>query len=387
MVPKNPEKIKGRPAGLIQPGYRYLIIIFTILAFILIGAILYFALSQATVYLTPNYQEQRVGFAVQVANKANLNLKEQPTLDKLPGEILETSVEESKTYPAENYTEESTKAEGQVTIINNYSRNQTLIATTRLLSPDNKLYRLTETVQVPAGGKITATAAADQAGKTYESGPVKLSIPGLWEGIRDKIYAESEGFKQQSLIKYKITEKTVKAAQTDLENILLTKAKENLTKELAPGQIIPEQGWVKEIVKYTPPTRQAGQKDFTTSFGLGVKALIFDENQLKTLAAKNLPDFYQDDGSLVEIDPASFNYEIVFLDKNSENLIAQIKGEYTVKAAKVSIQPQELAGLSKKEALNYLQKFGDIKEASIALPFWTRYLPALADKINIQIKE
>lgn len=381
------KQFKRKSINLIQPGYRYLVIIFTVLALILIGIILYFALSQATVYLVPNFLTQQIGFAVQVINKDKV--KETDDLsEKLAGKIVSSSIEETKTYPALQYQETTNKAAGAVTIINNYSRNQTLIATTRLLTAAGKLYRLTETVVAPSGKKITAFAQADQAGKEYEIGPTKFTIPGLWDGLRDKIYAESaESFKIQTLSKTKITQQTLDQAKEDLKSILLNKAKEDLKRQLLGKEALPEKALAAEILKYSTNAKVgSNQEEFSVTLALGVKGVVFNETRLKEIVQKNLPEIYKTNNALIKIDPASFNYEIGLLDENSENLIAQIKGEYTIQIANIQIKPGELIRMSKKDAVRYLKSFGDIKDASIFLPFWTNYLPALADKINIQIK-
>src|SRR3989344_5510107 len=82
------------------------------------------------------------------------------------------------------------KAKGTIRIYNAYSsESQTLVATTRFLSPDGKLFRLDSAVTVPGAkisdGKIIpssidAAVSADKIGPEYNIPPVqKLTIPGL----------------------------------------------------------------------------------------------------------------------------------------------------------------------------------------------------------------
>lgn len=47
----------------------------------------------------------------------------------------------------------SGRVRGTVTLINKLTRNQRLVATTRLLAADGRLYRLDEAVNIPAGGE------------------------------------------------------------------------------------------------------------------------------------------------------------------------------------------------------------------------------------------
>lgn len=82
------------------------------------------------------------------------------------------------------------KAKGVIKIFNAYSsESQTLVATTRFLSPDGKLFRLDSAVTVPGAkivdGKIIpssidAAVSADKIGPEYNTPPVqKWTIPGL----------------------------------------------------------------------------------------------------------------------------------------------------------------------------------------------------------------
>ena len=319
---QTPRKISST----IKPGYRNIMVAFIILAVMLIGAILYFSLSQATVTITPLFRSQRVGFAVQVMDQNSLTGQEDLT-EKIPGEILEVAVEKTKSFPAAQYQENQTKASGEVTIVNNYTRSQKLVATTRLLTSDNKLYRLADFVEVPMGGEITTTAVADQAGSEFEIGPAKLTIPGLWEPLQDKIYAQTEGFKIQTITRHIIDQPTIDNAKSDLTKALAAEALE-LLRSQAGSRPISEQALVVETLKYSTDA-QAGssRQEFSITLGLGVKAVAFDENRLKEIASANLPEIYKTKNTLAKVDPESFDYEIILLDDNSENLIAQVKGE------------------------------------------------------------
>lgn len=382
-------QIRQSPLNSITPSYRWFTIIFSVLAIVLILAILYFALSQATIYITPNYQTQQIGFAVQVTENNPLLAANQNNAAGLTGSIKELTVEDTKTFSATENQISDNKATGEVTIINRYSKAQPLIATTRLLTADNKLYRLTETVTVPAGGQVTASVEADQPGTQFEIGPSKFTIPGLWEGLRDKIYAESQAnFKISSRTQYQITQQLIDQAKEELRASLLTKAKEEIGKELAEGQTLSEDALVAEVIKSSTTAKVgAGQKDFTVTLGLGVKAVIFDEAKLKEIAQNGLPENYKNADTYIKVDPNSFTYDITILDANSEHLIAQVKGEYSIQIANLQINPAELTKLSKAEAIKKLASQSGVKAVSISLPFWTKYLPPLADKINIQIKE
>jgi hypothetical protein len=100
---------------------------------------------------------------------------------------------------------EDKKAKGKVTFYNEYSPNsQSLVATTRLLSEDGKLFRLVDDVTIPGfkkttegieAGIIEADVIASEFGEEYIIGPSTFSIPGFKETNEEKylkLYAKSE---------------------------------------------------------------------------------------------------------------------------------------------------------------------------------------------------
>ncbi|HLD27828.1 MAG TPA: hypothetical protein VJB39_03180 [Patescibacteria group bacterium] len=370
----------------LQPNYQNIIIVFAVLAFILIAVILYFSLSQATVTITPDFRQQQIGFAVQLVDKNKITSQDN-LVEKLPGEILETAVEQTLAFEVEPYDEKQAKAAGEVTIINNYSKSQKLVAGTRLLTADNKLYRITDFVEVPAAGRVKVNAVADSAGEEFEIGPAKLTIPGLWEPLRDKIYAETGGFARQTVNKYQISQAAIDRARTVLVNKLTEEAKAEFS-GLTDSPALSDSSLIVETIKYsTDAVVGAEVKNFSMTLGLGIKAVIFDQDKLKKLAEASLPDSYQTDNTLLKIQPDSFTYEITLLDANPENLLAQVKGDYLINIASLNLEKSELTGKSKKEAETYLNSLSDVRQADVSLPFWTKYLPAMEDKINVKIEQ
>ncbi len=110
----------------------------------------------------------------------------------IPAQVFTTQKNITQLFPATGQTANSSaKAQGTITIYNNYSSApQELVATTRFVTPDGKIFRLVNNVTVPgaqvaAGGAITpssidAPIVADQGGPAYNVGPVaKLLIPGF----------------------------------------------------------------------------------------------------------------------------------------------------------------------------------------------------------------
>jgi len=113
-----------------------------------------------------------------------------PATDVIPAQVFTTQKNTTQLFPATGSANVSIKAQGTITIYNAYSSApQELVATTRFVTPDGKIFRLVSGITVPGAqvtngqiipSSIQAAVAADQAGPAYNVGAVaKLTIPGF----------------------------------------------------------------------------------------------------------------------------------------------------------------------------------------------------------------
>lgn len=122
---------------------------------------------------------------------------------ELPVRILEHEEEVSVTVQATGEPSSSgQKSQGTVIIYNEYgTESQTLVATTRLETPDGKIFRITKGVTVPGmtdqggttqPGAVEVQVVADQTGSSYDIGPTTFTIPGFKGNPKyGKFYAKS----------------------------------------------------------------------------------------------------------------------------------------------------------------------------------------------------
>lgn len=113
-----------------------------------------------------------------------------PVNDIIPAQVFTANKNITQLFPASGNANVSQKAKGTIVIYNAYSSAaQTLVATTRFVTPDGKIFRLINGVTVPGAqvtngqivpSSINAPVVADQAGDAYNVGPIaKLAIPGF----------------------------------------------------------------------------------------------------------------------------------------------------------------------------------------------------------------
>lgn len=189
-----------------QPSiYRRIAYTFIALTVVIVLAVLWLTSVKAEVLVRVKRDQVRLDGVVEVAKE--------PKTGQIPGRVVQGVFEKVQEFPVlgaagepidpskqpnpieipEPIVNENVLARGTVKIFNKYSKSQTLVRTTRLLTPDNKLYRIDSQVVIPAGGEVTVNVYADKTGNEFVlSGPQKYTIPGLFIDLQKFIYAESD---------------------------------------------------------------------------------------------------------------------------------------------------------------------------------------------------
>jgi hypothetical protein len=125
--------------------------------------------------------------------------------DKIPSEKIDITNEESGDYPATGKKHITEKATGKITIYNECSTGpQTLVANTRFLSKEGKIFRIKKSVTMSGftkpedkiiPGSAIAEVVAEEPGESYNISKTSFTIPKLQEINSWKfscLYARSE---------------------------------------------------------------------------------------------------------------------------------------------------------------------------------------------------
>lgn len=134
--------------------------------------------------------------SISLSETVVLNLAEVEGND-LNFQEIQKDIKREQDFSATGTGKSSGKVKGVVEIINDSTVTYNFVKNTRIMTDNNKLYYLDDTVSSPANGKvdISVTAASEGEGFELESG-VNLAFPGLSEELQEEIYAETkEGFK------------------------------------------------------------------------------------------------------------------------------------------------------------------------------------------------
>ncbi len=374
--PRNPgEKISG--------FHQKMTIAFLIVSSLLILLIFYFTIAEVKIQIRPLSSELNSTFTVELLPDVTTTLA---GTNIVPA-IIETGIEErSETISIEGGTEVSAVATGEVTIINNYSRAQPLIKTTRLLTTDGKLFRIDKTINVPAGGQVTTRAYADEIGPEFEIAPTRFTIPGLWEGLQEDIYAESIApFTGGTRLEKSVTDEFINQSGQDLAN----RVKESLERTTYPQEGFVQITIVGNDITWNSETLAGDIVDnLTISVKIPVTTITFAIADLESVSINNLvtqtPAYQQ----FLSADLTSLNYRLQAVDTNDKSaaLEVSLKGKSASRLQKTDLDITELKGKTYQELISHLENIPGIADVSVSFtPSWLKKVPSLQDHVYIEI--
>ncbi|MFA5358368.1 MAG: hypothetical protein WC310_00935 [Patescibacteria group bacterium] len=376
-------KSKGREssAGL----YRKVVISFVVLTAILILVILYFSFVSTEISLIPRPQKHDISFTVEVMEGEDGLLT-----DQINGVFFEKEVTGEKEFMASGSKPVASGEIGRVKITNNYRRSQPLVATTRLLSADQTLVRISSRVDIAPGKSVEVDVYADNPkileGRTIPAG-TKFTIPGLHPSLQDKIYAEA-------VSPIGLGEKKVLIVTDDD----IVRAKDELLKQLE-AQSFAELGLDSKVAKAVVLEEKESEIDARAGdekerFRVKVRALVrgvfFDKDSLLRLAENKLKSGVPIEEQLIGVDYDSLVYSIEKLDTKAKaaSIKVQFSGTSVIHLNSPVIAKEKLKGMNKGQLENYLSGQNTIESFQVKFfPFWVKTVPQLMDHINIRVQE
>lgn len=369
--------------------YKRIAVGFSVLVFIILLVVLYFALVKATISIALN--EQVINDQVVIA------VYDRPQDFSLPaksvrGLVKTVAVEQSKLYQVSGHDVIGEEVVGQITLYNKYNKSQPLVASTRLLSASGKLYRLKNSVTVPAGGQVVADVYADQAKPEMAVGAELFTIPGLWEGLQDKIYGQSlEGaIKYQQKLRRIIAQDDIDKALADLKQVLKDKVKADFDNTYNDYDY--KFYNLDELnLKFAVSGKVGEEKDqLPVSMSGTVEVIAFNSDQAQDLAKLSSAAKLPAGQDLLDLDTSNLKYELTKFDPNM--VMAEVNMTYDVKARANNkneiVDKNKIIGLSEDQLKQYLSNIKDIRTYNIEFyPAFIKQVPRLTDRIEVKVVE
>ncbi len=319
----------------------------------------------------------------------------------IPGYLFQEEKSISQEFSATGKTVRETKAEGTIKVYNNYSTtSQVIIANTRFISADGKIFRSLERVVIPGGtyekGKlqpasIDVKVRADKAGEEYNIGSSTFSIPGFagtpkYTGFYGKSSESMKGgFKGEAS---QVTEQDINNAKNTLTQKLFEETRKNLKEKISPEFVFSEDLIQDKVLETGCPSVGAFQNTFVCQIKGNSGAILFKKADLENFGKETILFQKSPEKKLNE---KSLNITYTSLEKKDLDL-----GKYTLNlniSAKVfnEINEQELkgniTGKTSAQVSEFLSTQSQIERTEIKLlPFWAKSTPADKDKIRIELK-
>ena len=368
--------------------YRKIALSFIVLTVVLLAVIFYFSFVKVSIFLAPTQERLSGNLIIDVLDKDKKITKAENEAE-IFGEVEPVEIEETKTYYASGIDIIGEEVVGKVTIINNYSKNQQLVATTRLIS-NNKLFRIKNTVNAPARGQIEVEVYADEPASDMAIGPANFIIPGLWAGLQDKIYGESkEPMKYSKKIKKHIRQSDIDDGVKDLKASLLAKAKREI------GDNYQNYDQVIYEIDNNSISQEIGGKvgeekeEFSISMKTKVVVVAFNEDKIHEKAKQNLFSALPDDKDLLEINKEDISYNLnnYNISQGTASLSIGFSGQIIVKDGNSVVDRGNILGLNQQQLNDYLNNLPGITVSKIEFyPSFIKKVPNLVDRIEIIIK-
>lgn len=366
--------------------YRKISISFILLTAALLAVIFYFSFVKVNIAVVLKQASVSNNMVVDVYNEGAAARD-----GAVIGAVSKLRLEQTKNYVSTGSNSVGSEATGTATIINNFSKNQPLVAQTRLLSPDGQLFRLKDTVNVPANGSIKVEIFADQPTKASAIAPSKFTIPGLSSDLQTKIYAETTSAisYQEKLQKY-VTQADFDTALADLKQVLVTEAQTQVgdTLKQTYNQVLYQLD--DNSVVSTFDAKVNDPKDtFNYKLAADIVVVAFNDQDIKKLAEQKLKDSLSDGQELLSFDQDKLVYTLSSYDatQKSASLNVAFSGTELPKQTAI-LDKQKLVGLSAGQLNNYLASIPEISSFTVKFsPSFINNVPSLTDRIIIKVDQ
>lgn len=369
---------------------------FILAAVILLGAATAFVVTKVfgRADITIHFARTPWEFSGSIKASKELNAID-PEKRLLPAELFTQEKNLTKLFPASGRERVSQKAEGTITIYNAYSSQpQSLVATTRFVTPDGKIFRLDKGVTVPGAkineGKIIpssieAAVTSDKAGEEYNVGPVaRLSVPGFegspkYEGFYGELKeAAKGGFIGERAVP---TDEDIRAGRAEVEKLLRSALQVNVLNRFPEDFTILDDASEIEITELTANRKTDDGGNFAI-FGKGaLRALGFREKDLTELFLSSGEEMYADQ-TFREL---NIDYDTVAADFKKGEVAFAVSAQGMLAAAFDEERfREEILGKKINDIRSLTASLRGLEDAQISFwPFWLKEVPRNAEKVEI----
>jgi len=319
----------------------------------------------------------------------------------IPGKIFEAEKTITEEFSSSGTVLKEKKAEGIIRVYNDYSTSpQVLLATTRFVSADGKLFRTPIRITIPGGhyengkfvsGYLDVQVKADQPGPEYNIGPSTFSIPGFAGTARyTKFYGKSfqamtGGLREEVP---QITQEDLDQAQKFLEEKALQNCRLALKEKISPEFILLDEILDSKIIEtFSLAKPKEELEKFSFQMKAKSEALVFKSEDAENFARDFILSQIPEDKQLHQE-----SLKINYLPETSDLKLGKISLSLNMEAKIYSDIDTEnlkkgLSGKSLAEAKLFLEDQPQITRVLVKFwPFWVKKAPEDIEKIEIRLR-
>jgi len=369
---------------------------------ILISFFGYFTLSKAYIEVWPEVETLTFKTGLTIDEEADYSDFEAKVI---PGENFEKEKTVSENFPSSGKVLKEANAEGIIKVYNDYSTySQALMATTRFVSADGKLFRTPNRVTIPGGhyekgkfipGDIDIKVVADQPGPEYNIGPSTFSIPGFAGTDKyTKFYAKSfqamkGGFSKEVS---QVTKEDLEKAEEVLTKRVKKESEDSFKNKLETEKISSEIIFLEEAIRteIVESFSLAKIKKEVEYFNFQVKAksetIIFKKEDLENFVKEFIISQISKRKKLYE-ESLKINYSPETINLNSGKIILSLEISAKIYSdIDTSLFKNSLKGKSLIETKILLGDQPEITKVKVKFwPFWVKKIPEDTKKIKFKL--
>jgi len=361
--------------------YKTIAITFLVLTIVLLGVVIFFTSKKTSIVIVAKSDNKNVNLSIDVSENKNV-------VNAITGIVTSTSFVLSETYyPTGNKTVDGT-AVGDVILYNDSGFSQPLIKTTRLLTPEGILFRLTDDVTVPANGKISAKVYADKTGVTGDISPSSFIIPGLSEASQKLIYAKSTSKMSGGVRKVGVlTSDDLEAAKSNYASKVKKEYLDSLGKNT---QTTMEQVLLVQTDSITSDKKTGEQVDgFTITGTSTIMVVYYNKSELQTIVNNDLSK--KIDTTVEKLLSIGKEPQVNLASYNIANKTARLSVYQdvlvTLDADGNKLSASNFFGKNKDEIKRYVMGLSHVVGVDVKFsPSWMRKAPAVTDRIKVVVK-
>lgn len=360
--------------------YKFVALTFLALTLILFGVIVFMSSKRASIVITTKPE------SVDITTTVTVNAED--GLRSVPGSVVSTTIAGSHVYTPTGNREEPGIATGTVTLHNESSVDQPLVATTRLLNEDGILFRLEKRVLVPANGTVETSVYADVEGSSGNVAPATWTIPGLNQAKQAIIYATSDdvmtgGIRTIGIVSQDDIDKATKFLLAELQE----DARDTLNQ--TAGDTV---GVFDIVDSNVSADVEVGEEvsEFTVSGGATVVGVFFDQEDIVMLAKDVLMSRAIDDAEYIEPSDAPPAVALSEYDTADGSAVLDVTytGRATINPESKQLSKMMFYGKTKDEVRRYLLSLDHVYGVDVTLrPAWTQTVPHVSEHIDIVVKQ